>query len=332
MRGVRANVGVCTGAVVALLSGPLGVGAPGGPSAQDAQALVTDQIRWGLCTSSCAKAVSWLRLMTPVRVPAGTFEMGCVADDRECRQYEVPRHTVTLTRPYERVRVPAGTFEMGCVADDRECRQYEVPRHTVTLTRPYELMATEVTVGQFRAHGRAVGQRIPRQPSWNRADDRPLVNVTWTEMRDFCWWAGGRLPTEAEWERAARAGQDGLIYPWGPASDLAPVNALGQGENDTWRWTAPVGSYPPNAYGLYDMTGNVWEWVADWFWNRYYANSPPLDPAWLREGRARVVRGGSWDSGPPNLRLSFRSRLSPTGRHGLYVGGRCARDVARPAS
>ena len=276
MRGVRANVGVCTGAVVALLSGPLGVVATGGPSAQDAQALVTDQIRW--------------------------------------------------------VRVPDGTFEMGCVADDRECRQYEVPRHTVTLTRPYELMATEVTVGQFRAHGRAVGQRIPRQPSWNRADDRPMVNVTWTEMRDFCRWAGGRLPTEAEWERAARAGQDGLIYPWGPASDLASVNALGQGESDTWRWTAPVGSYPPNAYGLYDMTGNVWEWVADWFWNRYYANSPPLDPAWLREGRDRVVRGGSWDSGPPNLRLSFRSRLSPTGRHGLYVGGRCARDVARPAS
>ena len=226
------------------------------------------------------------------------------------------------------VRVPAGTFEMGCVAGDRECRPYEAPRHTVTLTRPYELMATEVTVGQFRAHARAMGGRPPRQPAWNRADDRPVVNVTWTEMRDFCGWAGGRVPTEAEWERAARGGHDGSIYPWGSEYDPARLNALGHGDLDAWRWTAPVASYPPNAYGLHDMAGNVWEWVADWFWARYYANAPERDPAWLSEGRDRVLRGGSWDSEPPNLRVSFRFRLSPTGRHALYIGGRCARDAA----
>jgi formylglycine-generating enzyme required for sulfatase activity len=160
---------------------------------------------------------------------------------------------------------------------------------------------------------------------WNDGDDFPLVNVTWEEMRDFCAWSGGRLPTEAEWEYAARAGGS-AVYPWGDRFDPNQANGLGVAGADSWKETAPVGSFPPNGYGLFDMTGNVWEWVADWYWRRYYALSPDLDPIWSKEGTERVMRGGSWDSTPPGLRASFRFRRSPTGRYNLYIGGRCARD------
>ncbi len=188
-------------------------------------------------------------------------------------------------------------------------------------------MSTEITVGQFRAFAAATGRVVPRQPSWNRVDAHPVVNVTWQEIGEFCAWAGGRLPIEAEWERAARGGHDGQIYPWGQEFDMSQLNGLDYGEDDPWRWTAPVGSYPPNSFGLHDMLGNVWEWVTDRYWDRYYEVSPAQDPLFLDQGTYRVLRGGSWDSEPPRLRLSFRFRLVPTGRYGFYVGGRCARDA-----
>ena len=227
----------------------------------------------------------------------------------------------------EWVRIPAGTFRMGCVPEDERCRPNESPRHSVTLSRPYDLMSTEITVGQFRAFAAATGGVVPRQPSWNRVDAHPVVNVTWEEIGEFCAWAGGRLPIEAEWERAARGEHDGQIYPWGQEFDMSRLNGLGHGEDDPWRWTAPVGSYTPNSFGLYDMLGNVWEWVTDRYWNRYYEVSPAQDPLFLDQGRYRVLRGGSWDNEPLRLRLSFRFRLAPTGRYGFYVGGRCARDA-----
>lgn len=223
------------------------------------------------------------------------------------------------------VRVPAGSFEMGCIPSDEDCRPNEQPQHRVTLSRPYDLMSTEVTFEQFRTFTDATGRVMPRQPSWNRADDRPVVNVTWEEIDAFCAWVGGRLPTEAEWERAARAGEEGLIYSWGAQFDPAQVNGQGHGEHDAWRWTAPVGAYPPNAFGLHDMLGNVWEWVSDRYWIRQYANSRTQNPVGPAAGRDRVLRGGSWDSERASLRLSFRFHLPPEGRYGLYVGGRCAR-------
>ena len=189
-------------------------------------------------------------------------------------------------------------------------------------------MATEVTVGQFRAYAEAAGVRPPRQPFWNEQPDRPMVNLTWFELRDFCVWIGGRLPTEAEWERAARGGRNRRPFAWEGPFDPQWVNASGYGEDDPWPWTAPVGSYPPNRFGLYDMSGNAWEWVADWFWRRFLRGRDRIrDPAWLDGGRERVVRGGSWDSTPTTLRLSFRFRLPPGARYGLYIGGRCARDA-----
>jgi formylglycine-generating enzyme required for sulfatase activity len=223
-----------------------------------------------------------------------------------------------------------GTFTMGCAPSDRRCRPNEEPRHDVIISRPFEIMATEVTVGHFQAYSAATGYRMPRQPRWHGAT-HPVVNVTWEELRSFCGWAGGRLPTEAEWEYAARGGQS-TVYPWGDEFDPDRANGYGRGGADRWAETAPVGAFPPNAFGLFDVVGNVWEWVHDWYAREYYEISSNQDPTGPDEGSERGLRGGSWDNEGENLRVSFRLKFSPVARYNLYIGGRCARDVAgRPA-
>jgi len=133
--------------------------------------------------------------------------------------------------------------------------------------------------------------------------DHPVVHVSWQDAVAYCTWAGARLPTEAEWEYAARGGLENEPFPWG--SELEPN---GEHRMNVWQGTfplqntgadgylatAPADAYAPNAYGLYNMTGNVWEWCADWYDRRYYAKSPPLDPAGPRVGEHRVMRGGSY--------------------------------------
>ena len=225
------------------------------------------------------------------------------------------------------IGIPAGSFDMGCVPGDADCRPNEQPLHPITITRPFELMDTEITVGQFRAYSEAIGTYLPRQPRWNSSDAHPVVNVTWEEVAAFCEWVGGRLPTEAEWEYAARGGRAGRIYPWGDTLTPGMANASPDDEADRWTHTAPVRSFPPNDFGLYDVIGNVFEWVSDWYYGSYYARSPVEDPTGTPEGEYRVMRGGSWDNRTRSLRLSFRFRLPPTGRYNLYIGGRCARDV-----
>ncbi len=220
------------------------------------------------------------------------------------------------------VRVPAGTFQMGCVADDERCNVDERPRHAVTVSRPFDLMATEVTIGMYRRVVKAVDE----QPAWSTRDDYPVVIVTWQEAAAFCTAIGGRLPTEAEWEYAARGGRDAGIYPWGserPAHDAgAPTGAAFEGDA-----ARPVTSFAANAFGLFDMAGNVWEWTADA--GSLYRPDAVTDPQGPMSGQVRILRGGSFGDDASNLRISNRTPNQPDRVH-VNVGFRCARD-ARPS-
>jgi formylglycine-generating enzyme required for sulfatase activity len=227
-----------------------------------------------------------------------------------------------------------GQFQMGCVREDRECFDNEKPRQPVELRRSFGMMAHEATVTQFGRFSDATGAPVVRwlrpwdvfqgtQPDWNK-ENHPAVNVSWFEAAAFCAFLGGRLPTEAEWEYAARDGNPDTIYPWGNDYSQDRANGAGTGGGDRWDHTAPVGSFPTNGFGLHDMVGNVWEWTASVYRDYPYRGEKPGD----RESReARVIRGGSWFSGPGGLRVSVRDGFQPTGRD-ASVGFRCARDVS----
>jgi formylglycine-generating enzyme required for sulfatase activity len=236
----------------------------------------------------------------------------------------------------EYVWIPPGSFEMGCVPGDDECYPEEKPAHRVTLRHGFWLGRTEVPVQAYERFAAAVGRDMPEEPGngampgfndgWHKKS-HPMVKVTWDEAGEFCRWSGGRLPTEAEWEHAARGGVDGLKYPWGNDRSHDQANYWRTGGDDHWRYTAPVASFPPNAYGLYDMAGNVYEWVADWFSEDYYAASPAVDPAGPGSGRLRAARGGAGFINPAVLRISTRLRSAPETRN-VSVGLRCAADEA----
>jgi formylglycine-generating enzyme required for sulfatase activity len=249
----------------------------------------------------------------------------------------------------EYVFVPAGTFQMGCVPQDSRCEDDEKPRHPVTLSRGFWIGKTEVTVGAYRRYANARGREMPPEPSFEEffsnkgwaKQDHPIVNVSWDEAKAFCEWSGGRLPTEAEWEYAARGGRES-IYPWGdtelPVKDgVKQANVADKNTEKYPGWTrftgyddghvetAPVGSFAANNLGLHDMTGNVWEWSADWHQNGFSAASPQTDPKGPGSGRYKVARGGSWSNDPLLARLSKRAGYSD---RLVYIGLRCVRDAA----
>jgi formylglycine-generating enzyme required for sulfatase activity len=225
------------------------------------------------------------------------------------------------------VRIEPGEFQMGATPEDAEAGGDEKPQHPVRITKGFWLGATPVTVAAYK---RFVGERpqfkMPPAPSFNpdwSKLDHPIVRVTWDEAKAYCEWAGGRLPTEAEWEFAARGGKDGLKYPWGNAITPGNANYIAS----KWNGTSPVRSYPPNTWGLYDMAGNVWEWVADWYDEHYYATMPlakPVDdPRGPQSETMRVLRGGSFNYVTRFLRAANRGRNAPGGRY-YDVGFRCA--------
>jgi formylglycine-generating enzyme required for sulfatase activity len=228
------------------------------------------------------------------------------------------------------VSVPAGPFTMG--NDPGTGNVDEQPAHRPLLDR-FAIDRTEVTNRRYRAcvaHGPCTPPA--RRDSKTRRDyyrdptfaDHPVVNVDWYQAETFCRWVGGRLPTEAEWEKAARGHRDRRQYPWGdkkPDCSLANFGGPDGCTGDTDRVGArPAGKSP---YGALDMAGNVWEWVADWYDSSYYKRADPRNPRGPRWGAFRVMRGGCYDTAPEGLRVSCRNHDLPSGR-GPNVGFRCA--------
>jgi formylglycine-generating enzyme required for sulfatase activity len=209
------------------------------------------------------------------------------------------------------VEVPAGPFTMGWDGGAPS----ERPTHVVWLGA-FLIARTPVTNAEYAEYLAATGAPPPRfwrHPEFSRPR-QPVVGLTWHEAGAYARWAGARLPTEAEWEKAARGGLDGARYPWG---DAPPPPASG-GLPD-------VGATPPNGYGLTDLSGVVHEWCADWFAEDYYACSPARDPRGPAGGGRRVSRGGAWRHADPWSPVAHRSSLPPQLAYSDY-GVRLARD------
>ncbi|HUQ94496.1 MAG TPA: SUMF1/EgtB/PvdO family nonheme iron enzyme [Bryobacteraceae bacterium] len=233
----------------------------------------------------------------------------------------------------EYVSISAGKFLLGCVPTDSECEKAEKPQHEVTLTKPVWMGVTEVTIDAYErfVNANSKTNRMPKGPPWDKrwlAKNRPIVNVRWDEAAAFCKWAGGRLPTEAEWEHAARDGKQDQIYPLNDRDSREKANFFGRAGNDIYDdATAPVKSFDPLPnFRLYDMAGNVWEYCSDWFSETSYEDAPAADPAGIPMGKGHVIRGGSFYSdAKKHLRISVRQQENGGG---TIVGFRCVLDAA----
>jgi formylglycine-generating enzyme required for sulfatase activity len=218
------------------------------------------------------------------------------------------------------VEIPGGEFPMG--SPDDQGQPDEHPLRTVFVSQ-FLIDKTEVTWRQFRRFANATGRSIERVPIWGTPDHFPASFILWDEARAYCEWVGGRLPTEAEWEKAAR-GTDGRQYPWGDRWDARRCNSISGGLHQP----EPVGSYPGcvSPYGVLDMSGSMWEWCADRYAADAYKTDQTRDPRGPASGRLRVKRGGAWMSQPTWLRGAYRAKAAPTSRN-ADNGFRCARDV-----
>ncbi|MBQ2620639.1 MAG: formylglycine-generating enzyme family protein [Thermoguttaceae bacterium] len=212
---------------------------------------------------------------------------------------------------------PSGTFKTG-YEDDAQ--------HQVTLTKGFWMMETEVTQKQWKAVMRT-------NPSSFKGDDLPVENISWNDCQEFCKKTGFQLPTEAQWEYACRADSTSAYF-WGNALNGDKANCNGNypfGTTTKGKYfgkTTPVGCYEANAWGLFDMHGNVWEWCTD-YWNNDYPSGSVTDPAGPSNGSTRVNRGGCWDSDAGLCRSAFRYCNYPEYR-GSDVGFRCVRSITRP--
>jgi formylglycine-generating enzyme required for sulfatase activity len=233
----------------------------------------------------------------------------------------VPDSCTVTADPSELIAVPAGEFAMGCnEATDEACDADEKPQHTVTMSA-FSIDRTEVSQAQYRACV-LDGACAPPLCDWNcEQGDFPAGCVSSTHALSYCSWAGKRLPTEAEWEKAAR-GAEGAKFPWGdddPSCEL--VNKAGCGDS-----AKPVGSIASGAspYGVLDMAGNVVEMVADWYDEAYYAASPDTDPQGPSSGSRYVGRGGGYKSDTKWLRASKRDWYDVEDS-AVSLGFRCAK-------
>jgi iron(II)-dependent oxidoreductase len=225
--------------------------------------------------------------------------------------------------------IPAGEFTMGrtrLTPDDQTTMRPRVllddrPDHKVFLDA-FQLDKTEVTHAQYDQFVKATNRKPPYH--WLNglmpagAERLPIYNVDWDDASSYCQWVGKRLPTEAEWERAARGGKEGLNYPWGDKAD--PKLALYNIQTGPQK----VAQFPPNEFGLFDMAGSVSEWTADWFEREYYKSSPSRNPKGPESGSYKVIRGGAWSDGPARITVFFRNWVRPNHKT-PNLGFRCAK-------
>jgi iron(II)-dependent oxidoreductase len=257
---------------------------------------------------------------------------------------KIAAERVKLPAHDEMVSIPAGFFIMGSDRKvDRNAYQAEFPQRKVYLDA-YEIDKYEVTTVQYLKF--VLVNDLPPLIDWQydggnfqeTMANHPVMHVSWTDADAYCKWAGKRLPTEAEWEKAAR-GEDGRIYPWGnqPAglsrSNFGRTGLSGPVRDRPERLLL----YPPiisvdkydnavSPYGLYQMAGNVAEWVADWYDPRYYATAPDHNPKGPEKGTQRSFRGGGWIDSTPSVRAAQRNGTDPSTKMN-WMGFRCARDV-----
>jgi len=243
--------------------------------------------------------------------------------------------------------ITAGTFNMGCSVGDSLCEKDEVAQGGVGVyVNEFRIDTHEVSVGKYQQCVKKGRCKIPDTHKKNKycnygaqqRENHPVNCIDWQDALEYCHWKGGRLPYEAEWEKAARAGSK-TAYPWGNKVDCqqaivddgktsgsVPDEPDGCGEDRTW----PVGSRKANAFGLYDMHGNAGEWTANWYApgaiEKLYAKSNLSGP---ERGRKKVVRGGSWDENTGNLRSSYRNTKRPVSGESIYgsIGFRCVYDM-----
>jgi formylglycine-generating enzyme required for sulfatase activity len=237
-----------------------------------------------------------------------------IANERVSANRDSPINSMEI----EFVSIPAGRFMMGCSQGDGQCYADEKPQYEVQITRRFQLGKYEVTQGQW-------AQVMGSNPSKFKGEDRlPVEEVSWNDVQRFIAKLNAlndgyryRLPTEAEWEYAARGGTTGVYY--------GSLDEIGWYEKNSGSKTHPVGQKQPNAFGLYDMLGNVWEWCADGYDKSYYGSSPGSDPKGPDSAQARVLRGGSWDDLASNARASSRVGVVPFVR-GNAIGFRVCRE------
>jgi formylglycine-generating enzyme required for sulfatase activity len=222
------------------------------------------------------------------------------------------------------ILIPAGDFTMGSNE-----QLNEKPPHHVFLDDFY-MDVNEMTTEQYARFLDATKRPEPsywKSVNLSHHSDRPVVGITWEDAQAYCAWAGKRLPTEAEWEKAAR-GTDRRMYPWGEKEPSFQEANFGKAMWNGYETLSPVGAMPhgQSPYGINDLAGNVWEWVADWFDADYYKQSSQRNPIGPEIGTTKVLRGGAWDLQPNFLRAPYRSGAVPTTRH-YTIGFRCSRSL-----
>jgi formylglycine-generating enzyme required for sulfatase activity len=228
------------------------------------------------------------------------------------------------------VTIPAGEFLMGSTDSEEDGGGHESPQHPVSISQPFALGKFEVTFAEWDACVAGGGcSHQPRDSDWGRGT-RPVINVSWNDAQMYVRWLSQktghvyRLPSEAEWEYAARAGSEAARY-WGASIGYGLANCFGCGgqwdaklrSTSHWPQTAPVGSFPANAFGLHDMLGNVWEWVEDCY-HYSYRGAPTDGSAWKGGDCDRVLRGGSYTSKPGEVRSAARHGDEPSNWYRYY--------------